>query len=94
LSEFWGPPRSLENRRKRLTYRWGLTESALCTSSRLSCGRSFGLGLVIGFGYWVVLGFTSSFGHSGVIPPWLAAWLPNLVFATLALSIFLFGEER
>ncbi len=60
----------------------------------LSLGRSFGLGLVIGFGYWVVLGFTSSFGHSGVIPPWLAAWLPNLVFATLALSIFLFGEER
>src|SRR5579884_3374834 len=42
----------------------------------LSLGRSFSLGLVIGFGYWVILGFTSSFGHSGVLPPWLAAWLP------------------
>jgi lipopolysaccharide export system permease protein len=60
----------------------------------LSLGRSFSLGLVIGFGYWVILGFTSSFGHSGVLPPWLAAWLPNAVFATLALSIFLFGEEH
>jgi lipopolysaccharide export system permease protein len=60
----------------------------------LSLGRSFGLGLLIGFGYWVVLGFTSSFGHSGVIPAWLAAWLPNAVFATLAASIFLFGEEH
>ena len=59
----------------------------------LSLGRSFGLGLAIGFGYWVVLGFTSSFGHSGVIPAWLAAWLPNAVFATLAASIFLLGEQ-
>lgn len=60
----------------------------------LSLGRSFGLGLVIGFGYWVVLGFTTSFGHSGVLPAWMAAWLPNAVFATLAASIFLMGEEH
>ncbi|MGO9056777.1 MAG: LPS export ABC transporter permease LptG [Candidatus Binataceae bacterium] len=59
----------------------------------LSLGRSFGLGTAIGFGYWVALGFTSSFGHSEVIPAWLAAWLPNAVFAILAVSIFLFGEE-
>ena len=60
----------------------------------MSLGRSFGLGIMIGFGYWVALGFTSSFGHSGVIPAWLAAWLPNAVFAILAISIFLFGEEQ
>jgi lipopolysaccharide export system permease protein len=59
-----------------------------------SLGRSFGLGILIGFGYWVVLGFTSSFGHSGVIPAWMAAWIPNAVFATMAVSIFLFGEEH
>jgi lipopolysaccharide export system permease protein len=59
-----------------------------------SLGRSFGLGLLIGFGYWVVLGFTSSFGHSGVIPAWMAAWVPNALFATMAVSIFLFGEEH
>jgi lipopolysaccharide export system permease protein len=60
----------------------------------LSLGRNFGLGTIIGFGYWVALGFTSSFGHSEIIPAWLAAWLPNAVFATLAVSIFLFGEEH
>ncbi len=58
-----------------------------------SLGRGFGLGILIGFGYWVALGFTTSFGHSEIIPAWLAAWLPNAVFAILALSIFLFGEE-
>jgi lipopolysaccharide export system permease protein len=59
----------------------------------LSLGRNFALGAAIGFGYWVALGFTSSFGHSEVIPAWLAAWLPNAVFAILASSIFMFGEE-
>ena len=59
----------------------------------LNLGRSFALGIGIGFGYWVVLGFTSSFGHSGVLAPWLAAWLPNVLFGMLAVSIFLLGEE-
>jgi lipopolysaccharide export LptBFGC system permease protein LptF len=57
---------------------------------QLNFGRSFGLGLVIGFGYWVALGFTSSIGRSEVI----SAWLPNTAFAILAVSIFLFGEEH
>jgi lipopolysaccharide export system permease protein len=56
--------------------------------------RSFGLAIVIGFAYWLVLGFSSSFGRSGFVPAWLAAWLPNVIFASIAASIFLFGEER
>src|SRR6266852_4393328 len=60
----------------------------------LSLGRSFGLAIAIGFGYWLALGLTSSLGRSAIIPAWLAAWLPNFTFATIALSIFLFGEER
>ncbi len=59
----------------------------------LSLSRSFGLGIAIGFGYWLILGFSSSFGRSGVMPPWLAAWLPNLAFGATAASIFMFGEE-
>lgn len=59
-----------------------------------SLGRSFALGIGIGFGYWVILGFTSSFGRSEVIPAWVAAWLPNAIFATFAAALFLFGEER
>lgn len=60
----------------------------------LSLGRSFGLAISIGFGYWLALGVTSSLGHSGLLPAWIAAWTSNLLFAIIALSLFLFGEER
>jgi lipopolysaccharide export system permease protein len=60
----------------------------------LSLGRSFGLAIGIGFGYWLAFGLTSSLGRSGIIPSVAAAWTPNVIFALLALSIFLFGEER
>ncbi len=60
----------------------------------LSLGRSFGLAVLIGFVYWVALGISSSLGRSGTMPPWLAAWLPNLLFGMIAGAIFLFGEER
>jgi lipopolysaccharide export system permease protein len=60
----------------------------------LSLGRSFGLAIVIGFGYWLAMGITTSFGRSGLLTPWVSAWLPNVVFAMITLSIFLFGEER
>jgi lipopolysaccharide export system permease protein len=56
--------------------------------------RSIGYALAAGFGYWLVLGFTMSFGKSGVLPPWPAAWLPNLVFGSIAVSMFLMGEEK
>ncbi len=60
----------------------------------LSLGRSFGLAILIGFGYWLAAGLTSSLGHSGFMPAWFAAWSPNILFAMLAGGIFLFGEER
>ncbi len=60
----------------------------------LSLGRSFGLALVIGFGYWLAFGITSSLGESELLPAWFAAWAPNGLFAMLAVGIFLFGEER
>lgn len=61
---------------------------------RLGLGRSFGLAIVIGFGYWLSLGVTTSLGHSALIPPWAAAWLPNLLFSMIAASLFLLGEEH
>jgi lipopolysaccharide export system permease protein len=60
----------------------------------LSLGRSFGLAIAIGFGYWLALGLTSSLGRSEIIPVWAAAWTPNLIFTMLACAMFLFGEER
>lgn len=60
----------------------------------VSLGRSFVLGVGIGFSYWLVLGFTASFARGGIIAAWLGAWTPNLIFMVIAFSLFLFGEER
>jgi lipopolysaccharide export system permease protein len=59
-----------------------------------SAGRGFILGLGLGLAYWITLGFTISFGRSGIMPAWLAAWLPNLLFCLLGVALFLTGEER
>jgi lipopolysaccharide export system permease protein len=53
---------------------------------------SFGLTMLIGFGYWVVLSFCVSLAHSGALQPWIAAWFPHLVLA-LAAGFFFTGEE-
>jgi lipopolysaccharide export system permease protein len=60
----------------------------------LGLGRSFGLAIAFGFGYWLVLGLTASLGRSGLMPAWIAASIADLIFLTIAGSIFLFGEER
>jgi lipopolysaccharide export system permease protein len=60
----------------------------------LSLGRSFGLAIIIGFAYWTSLGITSALGRSGLLPAVVAAWIPNFMFAMIAVGIFMFGEER
>lgn len=60
----------------------------------LSVGRSFTLAIGIGFAYWLMFGLTSSLGRSGMLPAWVGAWTPNITFSILAVSLFLFGEER
>lgn len=49
---------------------------------------SFGTAMLIAFGYWVLLAFCVSLGHSGALPPWVAAWLPNSIFALIGLFFF------
>jgi lipopolysaccharide export system permease protein len=38
-------------------------------------------------GYLVAQKLSLAMGSNGVLPPWLAAWLPNLLFATLGLIL-------
>lgn len=54
--------------------------------------QSIGVGIVIGFSYWLVFAFTMSLGRSGTLPPFLAAWLANILFG--AASIFMFLRVR
>ena len=45
--------------------------------------------IFICFGFFVVQQFSLAFGSGGHIPPWLAAWLPNLLFGLAGLVLML-----
>ena len=59
---------------------------------RRPLATSIGIGLVVGFSYWVLLALTVSLGHGGAMPPVLAAWTANGVFAVLGAFLFLGSE--
>ena len=47
---------------------------------RGGAATGFLIGVVIAFGYVVVLAFSRALGTAGALPPEFAAWLPNFVF--------------
>ena len=49
---------------------------------------SFGIAMLIGFGYWVLSAFCVSLGHGGALPAWAAGWIPNTIFALIGLYFF------
>lgn len=49
--------------------------------------QGIGAGLVIGFSYWLVFAFGMSLGRSGTLPPFIAAWLANILFAVASLLL-------
>jgi lipopolysaccharide export system permease protein len=49
---------------------------------------SIGIGIAIGFSYWIVHAFFLSLGRSGALPPLLSAWTANIIFAAAALFLF------
>lgn len=57
-----------------------------------SVAATVGVGTLVGFSYWVVLALSMSLGHSGTLPPVLAAWAANLVCALVAAVLFLSVE--
>lgn len=42
----------------------------------------------LGFSYWVILSFSVTLGKNGILPPAMAAWLPNAGFTGLAIFFF------
>jgi lipopolysaccharide export system permease protein len=49
-------------------------------------------GIGLAFCFWVVNGFSLSLGHAGMLPPPVAAWLPNLMFLFLTVFFLLRAE--
>lgn len=50
-------------------------------------GWLFAAGVGLGFTFFVFDGIATSVGELGLVSPWLAAWLPVLLFACLALYL-------
>lgn len=43
---------------------------------------SFAYGIVMAFLYWAVHSFSLSMGYGGMVPPFMAAWVANILYAT------------
>ncbi len=65
---------------------------AIFSHRRLTLTTAFSLALTVGFGYWVILARAVSLGHSGSLPPWVAAWVSNVIVVLLGM-FFLLGAE-
>jgi lipopolysaccharide export system permease protein len=54
--------------------------------------QSLGIGIFIGFSYWIVHAFFMSLGRSEILPAILAAWTANILFG--AAAVFLFSKIK
>ena len=50
--------------------------------------QSVGVGIVIGFSYWIVHAFSMSLGRSGILPAILSAWIANIIFFAIGATLF------
>jgi lipopolysaccharide export system permease protein len=50
--------------------------------------QSLGIGIIIGFSYWIVHAFSMSLGRSGILPPILSAWIANIFFLGIGATLF------
>ena len=69
----------------------GASGNGLYVSFAPRGGRIIGVALAIALsmGYWVVNSLALSFAKADLLPPLLAAWAANVVFAGLGISLFL-----
>ena len=46
-------------------------------------GWNLATGIALSFSYILFMRFSQMFVYTGVMPPWLAIWLPNMIFAVI-----------
>lgn len=47
-------------------------------------GAMFAVGVGLGFTYFILDGLSVTLGELGMVPPWMAAWMPSMIFAAIA----------
>ena len=68
-----------------------LTVIGMALSSRKvkgGMGVNIGIGLVLSFSYIMFMSVTSSFAVSGLTSPMVAMWIPNLIYAVIAVVLY------
>lgn len=51
-------------------------------------GLNIGIGIALSFSYILFLRFSQMFVHTGTLPPAIALWLPNMLFAVVAVALY------
>ena len=66
---------------------------AVRSGRSVSAALGIGQSLAIGFTYFVLNALLISLGHNGVLPPLVAAWSANVIFAMIGLWLMLTLEQ-
>ncbi|HET8761391.1 MAG TPA: LPS export ABC transporter permease LptG [Nitrospiria bacterium] len=63
---------------------FGLTDTR-----RGGWGMAVGLSLIVALAYWMVYSLSISLGRGGLLHPWVAAWLGNVLFLAVAAALLI-----
>ena len=58
------------------------------TPPRVRYNRGFLFSILIIFAYYLIRALSISFGEAGALPPFFAAWMPNLVLTLLGVILY------
>ena len=58
-------------------------------TTREGLSMTIAFGIVVVFLYWITQSFCTSLGYGGMLPPFVAAWIANFIFACFASFNFL-----
>ena len=64
-----------------------LTIMGVALSSRKKrggIGWNLAVGIALSFSYILFMKFSQMFVYTGVMPPWIAIWLPNIIFTVVS----------
>ena len=59
-----------------------------------SAALGFGLSVSIAFIYYALMRTGQALGHNGALPPYLAAWLGDLIFGAIGLTMMGQAQRR
>ena len=72
-----------------------LIGASLATRLRMqSAALGFGLSIAISFVYYAFMRAGQALGHNGALPPYVAAWLGDIVFGVIALVMIVQAQRR